>query len=221
MDRDDTKCLTSVDVHKIEDLIFTANCHNVIITELSDTSPIFKGYINFDDDDYWYFLKDQPDDCVDYFNGPDCALCGRLAFPDEDIIEYNKQHFTLVYKKTADQKTEGDLEGFLRCVYCFKYFHRYKCIFELSDNSYYQVKACKSWSCPGCVPIFTPQCEKGKIPKPSIKCFVNFKTIVLLFKALYHLGNFLTFDNSLYIFIELTLFLYGIFVFLIFSIDVG
>lgn len=223
MDRDaDDDHLTSGEAYKFEDLIFTANSDNVILTELSEDHPIFRGYHNFDNDDYWYFLKDLTDDVEECFYGPDCALCGRLAYPDEEIIEYNNQPFTFVFKKTTDQKTEGDLEGFLQCVYCFKYFHRYKCVFELSDNSYYHAKASKLWSCPSCVPIFTPSTIiANPVITKNLNVILNVKTLVLLFKALYHLNNFLSFDNVLYVFIELTLFVYGTFVFLAFSIDVG
>ncbi len=210
------------DTYRFEDLIFTANANNVILTELSEKSSIFRGYHNFDDEDYWYFLKDLTDDVEECFYGPDCALCGRLAYPDEEIIKYNDKPFTFIFIKTAEQKSEGELEGFLRCVYCFRYFHRYNCVLELSDKSYYKAKMSKTWSCPGCVPSFSPQENVYKnVTRNKIIVNFNFKTLILLFKALYHLSNFLLFDNLFNVFIELILCLYGTFVFLMFSFDVG
>lgn len=101
----------------------------------------------------------------------------------------------------------------------FRYFQRYKCVLELSDSSYCKAKVSTTWSCPGCVPVFSPQVMKCKVS--SKKMNMNFTSLVLFVKALYHLNNFLSVDNYLNVIIELLLFIYGTFVFLMFSIDVG
>lgn len=74
---------------------------------------------------------------LECFYGRNCALLGHLTFPDEDIIKYYNKPFLFIFMKTAEEKTEEDLEGFHQCVYRLKYFHDCNCVLKFSEISYY------------------------------------------------------------------------------------
>ena len=99
-------------LHTIEDIVDTANSHNIILTNLPAHDPVLQKYLEVDDDEYWYF--EEPEGNEDYFYGPDCALCGRLAGADEWPLYFNNERYTVVLMD--DEEENGNLDGFLRCV---------------------------------------------------------------------------------------------------------
>ncbi|CAL8129809.1 unnamed protein product [Orchesella dallaii] len=128
---------------------------------------------------------------------PDCFLCG------EECLES-----TSFNRSFASQKL-----GFLQCSYCFNFFHRHNCILSLSDKMYYEYKCSRSWSCPTCIPEF-------RMNEIEVTFNVNFRILLSIFKAMYHLSNFFG-HSPFYGIVELLLCLHGLFYAFIWSIDVG
>ncbi|CAL8145096.1 unnamed protein product [Orchesella dallaii] len=166
----------------IEDLLSTANQHNVIVTTLPDARTIIKYYEEFLSWIPYYgedlgFREEQP-------KGPECSLCRKEAISDEQPLEYAGDFFTVLLTVEAQEIQEY---GFLRCVYCFNTFHRHGCTLSISDTAYYKYKSDKTFACPLCVPEFQP--KKVHVLVNDKKCFdINY--MLLLFDAFFHMNCF-------------------------------
>ncbi|CAL8136782.1 unnamed protein product [Orchesella dallaii] len=154
-------------------------------------------------------------------DGPDCFLCGERAVTDQHLVGYDGNRYTMVFKNECTDANDlngsfaSHSNGFLQCSYCFNFFHRHNCIFSLSDKMYYEYKCSRSWSCPTCIPEFRMNdCEIG------ITINVNFRFILSIFKAMYHLSNCFGL-SPFYGVVELLLCLHGLFYALVWSIDTG
>jgi len=185
----------------LEDLISTANPGNVILTEVSENHEIIVKYRDWDHP--WSTEDDWQWENVD---GPECYLCGKEAMADQQLLKPTKDnvYYTVIFKtESMEHMTKPfapEHKGFLQCVYCFNFFHRHKCSLSLSDDTYYSYKFNGGWSCPTCVPEFR---FKKRIHVQKCLDFA-----ILVFKALYHLSNFVNGHAPFYGLVELILFIF-------------
>ncbi|CAL8133800.1 unnamed protein product [Orchesella dallaii] len=212
----------------IQDLIFTSNKHNIILTELSEDA--------IDDYRCWDFPWSSEDDWQwENVDGPECFLCGKEAMADQQLMKYGGEMYRVIFKKHPPPRMilsssgsdsflrtiSNERKGFLQCAYCFNSFHRQKCILSLSDKKYYEFKCSNEWICPSCIPEF--RCKTDIILEQT-DTETNFdfdiKFLLRFLKAFYHLYNFLG-QSPFYGIFELFLCLQGFFKAIIWLIDVG
>ncbi|CAL8134566.1 unnamed protein product [Orchesella dallaii] len=157
-------------------------------------------------------------------DGPECFLCGEEARADQQLVKHDGVMYTLVFEKESfncdyvAKSFAPHHKGFLQCSYCFNFFHRHKCILSLSEKTYFQYKCSRGWSCPTCIPDFEVKYVDNKKQQSNLS--VNFNCLLSIFKAMYHLSNFLG-QSPFYGIFELRMCLHGLFYAVVWSIDTG
>jgi len=184
----DTETDSELEVDQdMEDLLATANEHNIIVTELPDARTIIRYYVDFvpwnlSREEFYEYEGEYKQD--ENAKGPTCCLCGKEATSDQLHVEYDGKFYVVIFKGEARDK---ETCGFLQCKKCHKRFHRHKCTLSVNDDTYYKLKCEESYMCPLCVPIFKRRnvrsCTKKDMGLFNVKC------MLLLFNAFYNMNK--------------------------------
>ena len=121
--------------------------------------------------------------------GVTCSCCKEFAYPNVEFIVLEDTRYFLIFEEKIPKevKSEDDkVDGFLQCVYCFNFYHRFGCTLSMSIQSYISCLLSRNWACPTCVPEFVPVLAR-KIR--LVKSATDSDLLIKIFKSLNKCSN--------------------------------
>ena len=113
--------------------------------------------------------------------GVTCSSCDKIAYPNLEMIVLEETRYFLIFEESLPKVKckENELEGFLQCVYCFNFYHRFGCTLSMSTQSYISCLLSRQWACPTCVPEF-----KSKLKLVNVESDCDWKLLIEVFQQL-------------------------------------
>jgi len=123
-------------------------------------------------------------------DGVTCSCCEKIAYPTVEMIVLEETRYFLIFEEMISKvKCKGnELEGFLQCVYCFNYYHRFGCTLSMSIQSYISCLLSRNYACPSCVPEYIPVAVR-KIQVKSASA-TDSDLLINIFQSLNKCSNF-------------------------------
>jgi hypothetical protein len=145
-------------------------------------------------------------------DGPPCHICQKIIISHFIPVDLNNVTYWYCHEDMVEDKVEETRPkkvakkfGLLQCVYCFNFFHRWKCSLSMNKKSYINKMLDRSWACASCVPVFIPRAKNkakkvNKQDKDKNKVLLEY--LRKIFTELYKIGfnmNMNVFVNDEYI----------------------
>ena len=125
-------------------------------------------------------------------DGVTCSCCEKIAFPTVEMIVLEETRYFLIFEELISKvKCKGnELEGFLQCVYCFNFYHRFGCTLSMSIQSYISCLLSRNYACPSCVPEYVPVAARKTQQVKSASATTDYDLLINIFKTLNKCSNF-------------------------------
>jgi hypothetical protein len=137
-------------------------------------------------------------------DGPPCHICQKDIISHFIPVNQNNVTYWYCHDDNVTDKVDERYDkkvakkfGLLQCVYCFNFFHRWKCSLSMNKKSYINKMFDRSWACATCVPVFISRAKNKarKVNKLEEKKKLLLEFLRKVFTELYNIGFNMNMNN--------------------------